>query len=330
MMNESATTQPLAKAEKELMENQAAESSLKHLISLDDLSATDVEEIFDISAELKHKMKRGDRPPRLKGHVLTQIFEKPSLRTRNSFEAAIIQLGGGGIFLTSEEAGLQGRETLADIARVLTSYSDAVVMRTFSQDLIRQFASFSSCPVINGLSDERHPCQALTDLFTLKEVFGELKGQRLVYIGDGNNVAKSLAIATSLMQLSMTLAAPPVYKLENSFLDELKQRFPTADISQVEDPEEAVKDADVVYTDVWASMGQESEADERQRIFAPYQVNSQLMASAPDKCLFMHDLPARRSMEVTDDVIDGPNSIAFQQAENRMHLAKGLLVWLLG
>ena len=311
------------------MQDQTRYSSLKHLTSLDDLSATDVEEILDIAAVLKRKMLQGDRPARLPGRVLTQVFEKPSLRTRNSFEAAMIQLGGGGIFLSVKEAGLQGRETLADVARVLTSYSDAVVLRTFSQDLIHRFAKFSSCPVINGLSDKRHPCQALTDLFTLKEVFGELNGQHLAYVGDGNNIARSLAVATSMMRLSMTCAAPAGYELKADFLADLKRRFPSAKISQVEDPHQAVKDADVVYTDVWASMGQESEADERQHVFAPYQVNSQLMASASEECLFMHDLPARRNMEVTNEVIDGPHSIAFQQAENRMHLAKGLLVWLM-
>ena len=303
---------------------------MKHLISLFDFTVDDIEEILNVSAELKAKLQQDDRPPVLQGRVLTQVFEKPSLRTRNSFEAAMIQLGGDGIFLSDKDAGLNGRETLGDIARVLSGYSDAIVMRTFSQERIAEFSQFSNCPVINGLSDDSHPCQALTDLLTIKEAFGELNGQRIVFIGDGNNVARSLAIAASLFKLPLTLASPPGYELDEEFLSELKQLVPTSDVTRVTDPIEAVKRADVIYTDVWTSMGQESEATERKKIFSSYQVNASLMAQAPASCRFMHDLPARRGMEVTDDVIDGPQSIAFQQAENRMHLAKGLLVWLLG
>ena len=302
---------------------------MRHLISLFESNAEEVQEILDISARLKTAFKQGQREPLLLGHVLTQVFEKPSLRTRNSFEAAMVHLGGQGIFLSAKDAGLQGRESLADVARVLSGYSDAIVLRTYSQKLITKFAMASSCPVVNGLSDDLHPCQALTDLLTIREVFGGLQGRRLVFVGDGNNVAVSLAIATALMQMPMTVAAPPRYQLSDDFILELKRRIPTADLTQLDDPAEAVKQADVVYTDVWASMGQESEADERKHAFADYQVNSALMDQTPSGCKFMHDLPARRGMEVTDDVIDGANSIAFLQAENRMHLAKGLLVWML-
>jgi len=257
------------------------------------------------------------------------VFEKPSLRTRASFEAAAMQLGGGSLFFSAADAGLNGRESLADIARVLSGYSDVVVLRTFSQQLIDDFAAVSSCPVINGLSDDRHPCQALTDILTMQEVFGELKGRRLVFVGDGNNVAASLALLCSMLGVSFTLACPEGYALDDALLTEFRSRHPVADITVSHDPTAAVSEADIVYTDVWASMGQETEADARKRDFAPFQVNAALMAHAPSHCRFMHDLPARRGLEVTDEVIDGPNSIAFQQAENRMHLAKGLLAWLL-
>jgi ornithine carbamoyltransferase len=213
---------------------------------------------------------------------------------------------------------------------VISSYSDVVVLRTFSQKLIEDFASYSRCPVINGLSDDYHPCQALTDMLTLLEVWGDVRGKRLVFIGDGNNVASSLAMITSMLNMSMTVCSPRDFELDEDLLQAIRLMYPACDITQTADPAVAVANADVVYTDVWASMGQENEADKRNRIFAPYQVNARLMAKAPAGCLFMHDLPARRGKEVTDDVIDGPHSIVFQQAENRMHLAKGLLVWLLG
>jgi len=304
--------------------------TVRHLRTLDDLSREDVNEIFERTAELKQRLGAGERPARLAGRMVVQLFEKPSLRTRVSFEAAMGQLGGSATFLSSKEAGLNGREALSDIARVLSSYADAVILRTYSQQLIDGFAVHSRCPVINALSDERHPCQALTDLFTLREVFGELTGRRLAYIGDGNNVARSLCVGAALVGMPLTVCAPPEYALNEEFLNALRVRVSTADITTTHDPAAAVKTADVVYTDVWASMGQESEAAARNTVFAPYQVNGALMAQAPAGCKFMHDMPARRGLEVTDEVMDGPNSIVFQQAENRLHLAKGLLVWLLG
>lgn len=300
---------------------------MKHLVSLTNLSVSEVQEIFALSTELKRKFLKGERPALLAGRVITQVFEKPSLRTRVSFEAAAQHLGGGSIFLTSQEAGLQGRESLADVARVLGSYSDAIVLRTFSQALIEEFARQASCPVINGLSDESHPCQALTDLFTMQEVFGDLSGRRLVYVGDGNNVASSLAILSSMLNVAMTVCAPDGYKLGEGFLKDLKRRVPAADVTVCTDARAAVKNADIVYTDVWTSMGQEQEAEKRQKVFADHQINEALMAAAPKHARFMHCLPAKRGMEVTDGVMDGPQSIVFQQAENRMHLAKGLLVW---
>jgi ornithine carbamoyltransferase len=306
------------------------ERSRRHLTTLFDITPEDADQILSISASLKERTKRGDRPALLQGRVLTLVFEKPSLRTRNSFEAAAIQLGAGSVFLTTQDAGLNGRESLSDVARVLSAYSDVLVMRTFSQNLIEEFARLSQCPVINGLSDDLHPCQALTDLFTIRETFGRLDGLRLAYIGDGNNVATSLAMACAYARMPVTFCSPASHQLSKSFLASVHDRVPEADFTLTDDPVAAVKNADIVYTDVWASMGQESQAEERRKIFAAYQVNAKLMAKAPKSARFMHDLPAKRGLEVTDDVMDGPQSIVFQQAENRMHLAKGLLVWLLG
>ncbi len=301
----------------------------RHLTSLDDLNPDELSAVLRTAADLKQKHQAGERAGLLPGRVLTQLFEKPSLRTRNSFEAAMVHLGGSGIFLTMKEAGLDGRESLSDVARVLSSYSDVITMRTFSQDLIEQFAGHSRCPVINALSDERHPCQAMTDLMTIQECAGTLRGIHLVFVGDGNNVARSLAQAAAMTGLKFTLAVPPGFELPEAFLDSLRQRYPDCCLRQTPDPKEAVATADFVYTDVWASMGQESEAEQRRRAFSGYQVSESLMRAAPPEARFMHDLPAKRGLEVTDAVMDGPQSIVFQQAENRMHLARGLLAWLL-
>jgi ornithine carbamoyltransferase len=302
---------------------------MKHLTSLLDLTSEELTAILDKAAELKAKFRNGDRPQLYPGRVLAQLFEKPSLRTRNSFEAAMIHLGGSGIFLTTAEAGLNGRESLPDVAKVLSSFSDIITMRTFSQKLIEDVARYSSCPVINGLSDERHPCQAMTDLLTIRETFGHLKDLHLVFVGDGNNVSMSLAIASAMTGMRLTLAAPKGFEFEASFLELMAEKFPAHRVTQSNDPKFAVKSADLVYTDVWASMGQEDDAERRKKAFANFQVNEALMAAAPKSAKFMHDLPAKRGLEVTDDVMDGNQSIVFQQAENRMHLAKGLFVWLL-
>lgn len=302
---------------------------MKHLTSLLDITSEELTAILDKAAELKARFRKGDRPQLYPGRVLAQLFEKPSLRTRNSFEAAMIHLGGSGIFLTTAEAGLNGRESLPDIAKVLSSFSDIITMRTFSQKLIEDVARYSSCPVINGLSDERHPCQALTDLLTIRETFGHLQDLHLVFVGDGNNVSMSLAIASAMTGMRLTLAAPKGFEFEASFLELLAEKFPAHRVTQTNDPKFAVKSADLVYTDVWASMGQEDDAERRKKAFANFQVNEDMMAIAPQSAKFMHDLPAKRGLEVTDAVMDGDRSIVFQQAENRMHLAKGLFVWLL-
>tara|TARA_B100000029_G_scaffold485208_1_gene538295 strand:- start:57 stop:983 length:927 start_codon:yes stop_codon:yes gene_type:complete len=302
---------------------------MRHLTSLLSVTSAEVVEILDLSTSLKELTAAGERRPILGGRVLTQVFEKPSLRTRASFDSAMAHLGGSSQFFSADDAGLGGRESLEDVARVISGYSDVLVLRTFSQRMIEQFAELASCPVVNALSDDRHPCQALTDLLTIREVFGELPGRRLVYVGDGNNVARSLAIACGKTGVSMTLAAPPGYEFDSDFLGVLDREVPGHGVTMESDPQVAVAEADVVYTDVWASMGQESEKSERELAFADYQVNTALMAKAPAGCRFMHDLPARRGLEVTDEVMDGVQSVVFRQAENRMHLAKGLLVWLL-
>ena len=302
---------------------------MRHLRTLLDLSADEVQEILSLAIELKQGLSRGERPGLFQNHSVTLLFEKPSLRTRNSFEVAAGQLGGQCWFYSADEAGMNGRETLEDIARVIGSYADVLAMRTFSQSLIDTFVQYADCHVINALSDERHPCQALTDALTMKELFGDITGRKLVYIGDGNNVAASLATVAAQCDFRLTLASPPGYSLPDTVRDSIVAQYPKAAIECVDDPRSAVVDADVIYTDVWASMGQESESDIRKKAFADYQVNAMLMQCAPSSCRFMHDLPARRGLEVTSEVIEGDQSAVFQQAENRMHLAKALLVWLI-
>jgi len=302
--------------------------AMKHLASIFDLTSDDVMDILETAEDLKEKHMSGNPDSPLKNHVATLVFEKPSLRTRLSFEAAMTHLGGSASFFSGQDAGLYGRESLPDIARVISGYSDVVVLRTFSHELITEFCEWSSCPVINGLSDEFHPCQALTDLFTIRESFGALTDEKLVFVGDGNNVCASLAVLTSMLGLPMTLACPAGYELSDDIVKQLKQTCPDSKFTQTNDPIEAVKDANIVYTDVWASMGQEEEEEKRKKDFAGFQVNAELLAHAPSDCRFMHDLPAKRGLEVTDEVMESRNSIVFQQAENRMHLAKGLLTWI--
>ena len=247
---------------------------MKHLTSLFDLTPDELNSILNRALELKQLFKRGQRPQLFPGRVLVQLFEKPSLRTRNSFEAAMIHLGGSGIFLTTAEAGLNGRESTADVARVISSFADLITMRTFSQQLIEDVAQHASCPVINGLSDERHPCQALTDLLTIREHLSSPNQRHLVFVGDGNNVAMSLAIAAAMTGMPMTLAGPEDFLFTPPFLQRLNARYPNHQVRCTSDPAAAVRSADIVYTDVWASMGQEDDAERRKVAFADFQVNS--------------------------------------------------------
>jgi ornithine carbamoyltransferase len=260
--------------------------------------------------------------------VLALLFEKQSLRTRVSFEAGIVHLGGGSLML-GDDAGFGKRESIADFARVLSEMVDVVVIRSKKHSTVEEFAEHASCAVINGLTDLAHPCQVLADLFTLQEHYGVLKGLRLAWVGDGNNVARSLVEGCGHLGVRLTVCTPPGYELDAEFVRDAKRTLPQFDLTTTHDPRAAVREAAAVYTDVWASMGQEAEREQRRRDFAAYQVNAKLMSDAPTDALFLHCLPAHRGEEVTDDVIDGPNSVVVAQATNRMHVQKGILVWLL-
>jgi len=301
---------------------------MKHLISIRDLDSGDIDRIFSITEDLKTKYEAGLREPILPGRVVALLFEKPSLRTRASFEAGMAHLGGTTLFL-GDESGFGKRESLEDFTRVLSQYVDVLVVRAKSHATVVEMAKFSSCPVINGLTDLSHPCQALADLYTLRELFGPLRGQKLAYVGDANNVARSLAWACARTGVALAIASPRGYEFSGDFVKEFEKDSPDAVLELTDDPAEAVRDAAAVYTDVWASMGQESEQQQRQRDFAKYQVTAALMAQAAEDAVFMHCLPARRGEEVTDEVIDGPASVVVHQAANRMHVQKGVLAWIL-
>jgi ornithine carbamoyltransferase len=301
---------------------------MKHLLTLWDLEADQLSHLLQEAIRLKAGVQRGERPPLLAGRVLGMVFEKASLRTRASFEAAMGQMGGTSIFLSSSDGSMGVRESVPDFARALSQYVDVVVLRTYKQATIEEFAAHSACPVINGLSDLDHPCQALADLMTMQEVFGEIKGRTLVFVGDGNNVARSLAIGCGKLGGRFVLASPEGYGFEESFLRAFRQSC-QGELIQNGDPRHAVGGADIIYTDVWTSMGQENEREVRLRSFAPFQVNAELLALAPAHARVMHCLPARRGEEVTEEVIEGERSIVFPQAANRMHAQKALLKWLL-
>ena len=302
---------------------------MRNLITLADLSSAEIERIFAISEDLKSKHAQGLREALLPGRVMALLFEKPSLRTRVSFEAGISHLGGTSLFL-GEEVGWGSRESIADFARVLSAYVDVIVVRSKSHRKVIELAQHSTCSVINGLTDYLHPCQALADLFTLRELVGSLRGQTLAYVGDGNNVARSLAIGCGKLGIRFVLAAPTEYQFDADFMAVLKRDVPKLKLTVTTDPRKAVADAVAVYTDVWTSMGQESETAARRTALADYQVNAEMLSHAPQGALFMHCLPARRGEEVTDEVIDGASSVVVEQAANRLHVQKGILAWLLG
>ena len=303
--------------------------SLRHLIVPEDLTAAEIEAVFAISRDLQEKFIAGRRDALLPGRVLALVFEKQSLRTRVSFQAAMTHLGGSSLFLGADTGFASSRESIADFGRVLSEYVDAIVCRSKAHETIVRLAEVSSVPVINGLSDEAHPCQALADVYTLRQEVGRVQGLTMAFIGDGNNVARSLAVVCGLLGMRFVLAAPEKYQFDASFRRHLQAILPEADISETTDPVAAVRGAAVVYTDVWTSMGQEAERQERLKAFAPYQVNAALMAHCPSG-LFMHCLPAHRGEEVTDEVIDSERSVVVTQAANRMHVQKGLIAWLLG
>jgi len=304
----------------------------KDFISIHDLKFAEIEEIMVLTTDLKQKQKNNEKHEYLWAKSMAMIFEKPSTRTRVSFEIGMWQLGGLAINLDQEAIGLGERESVADVARTLSRFADAILIRTFSHDKVIELAKYSDQPVINALSDRLHPCQAMADVFTIQEKKGSLKGLKLAYIGDGNNVCHSLMFAAAKLGINMVIACPKGYEPNEEFV---KLAFADAKVTGVEidilnDPVVAAKDADVIYTDVWASMGQEKQAKKRQKIFSKFQVNSKLMDLAKADCIFMHCLPAHRGDEVTADVIDGPQSVVFDQAENRLHVQKAILTLLLG
>jgi ornithine carbamoyltransferase len=302
---------------------------MRHLIVPEDLTAHEIESVFAVSRDLEEKYDAGRRDALLPGRVMALVFEKPSLRTRVSFEAAMVHLGGSSLFLGDDAGFSSSRESIADFGRVLSEYVDVIVCRSKSHASIEQLAAAACVPVINGLSDSCHPCQALADIYTLKRHVGRVAGHTLAFVGDGNNVARSLAVLCGLLGMRFVLAAPRAYQFDDAFRRHLKSILPEAEIEETTDPVAAVTGASVVYTDVWTSMGQEKERQQRQADLRPYQVNEALMQHCPD-ALFMHCLPARRGEEVTDGVIDGPQSVVVEEAANRMHVQKGLLAWLLG
>lgn len=301
---------------------------VRHFVDLFDLGSDEARTLLRHAAHLKALFSRGVRVPYLPGRTLGMIFEKPSLRTRVSFQAAITQLGGASVFLRDKDVGMGSRETTADFARVLSQYVDALAVRTYAHATVEELARHSSVPVVNALSDDAHPCQAMADLMTIQESLGRLEGLNLVFVGDGNNVARSLALASALVGVQFVLAAPPGYEFPEAFRSAFRQKFPHVPLVVDHDPSNALIGADIVYTDVWASMGQEHEAEERRRTFAPFQVNDRLMGKARPDAIFLHCLPAHRGEEVSSDVLEGPQSRVILQASNRLHLQKALLLWL--
>lgn len=297
-----------------------------HLLDVDDLSAAALRRVLDLAADWKRAP--GKIPPLLAGQAVAAVFEKPSARTRVSFEVAVTTLGGHCVTLRGDELGLGRRESVADVARTLSAYCSMVGARVYDHGVLEEMARVGGVPVLNLLSDRAHPGQAVGDLLTIEERVGALEGRRLVFVGDGNNVAASLTLAAALTGLEMVVSSPPGYELDDALIDRARNLGGTVDL--VADPFEAVAGADVVYTDVWSSMGQEDEVDARLVAFAPYQVNGPLLEAAGPGAVFLHCLPARRGEEVTDEVIEGPASAVWQQAENRMHSYRALLAELAG
>jgi ornithine carbamoyltransferase len=306
---------------------------VNHFLSLADLTPDELRALLKLAVELKEEWRDGGNRPLLKGKTLGLVFQKPSLRTRVSFEMGMIHLGGQALYLSPLEIKLGERESVPDVARVLSRYVDGIMARVFAHDDVLTLAEYSRVPVINGLSDYNHPCQGLADFLTIVENKGwDLTKRKLAYIGDGNNVATSLLFGAALLGMNFAIAGPKGYKLPADVWT-LGQKFAAVSGSELQitdDPQEAVAGADVIYTDVWTSMGQEEEAQERARIFKPYQVNEALIAKANSDVIAMHCLPAHRGQEITDAVCDGPHSALWDQAENRMHAQKAILVKLLG
>ncbi len=305
---------------------------MKDFIAIADFSALEIQSMLDLAEKLKKDYFESGNPPLLKGKVLAMIFQKPSLRTRVSFDMAMRHLGGDALYLSPAEIGLGKREAIADIARVLSGYVHAIMARVFEHDHVVQLATWSSVPVINGLSDYNHPCQGMADALTIQEKFGRLKGLNVSFVGDGNNVAVSLMHICALLGANFTIASPIGYEIKPIAV-ELGKRLAGQSGSRIEllnDPHQAVRGAQVIYTDTWTSMGQEEETRIREQVFPPYQVNETLVGEADHDVIVMHCLPAHRGQEITDEVADGPHSALFPQAHNRLHAQKAILARLLG
>jgi len=303
---------------------------MKDFISMADADRLFIENILSLSAFLKEKNKRGELYRPLEGFKAALIFEKPSTRTRVSFEVGVYELGGHGVYMDTQGSQLGRGEPIKDTARVLSRYVDLVVIRTFAQKRVEELARYSTVPVINALTDEEHPCQVLADLFTIWEYKGRLQGLKVAFVGDGNNMANSWLIAAAIMGMEIAVATPKGYEPLPEYVEKAREiaKKSGAKIVITNDPEEAVRGADVVYTDVWASMGQEEEAEERKKLFAPYQVNSELVRLAKEDFIFMHCLPAHRGEEVSEEILEGERSVVWEQAENRLHTQKALILKL--
>ena len=305
---------------------------MRDLLCIADLSTEEIWRILHTAREIKRERQAGGNKPILAGKYLAMIFEKPSLRTRVSFDVGMAQLGGHAVYLSPSEIGLGQRESIADVARVLSGYVDAIQARVFAHRNIQELAFYARVPVINGLSDFCHPCQALGDVLTLWEMRGEVCGQKLAFVGDGHNMANSLLFIGGKLGIHTAVATPVDYEPHPAVIRLAREfaRESGADITITNDPVKAAQDADVVYTDVWTSMGQEAEREQRSSRFADFKVNAELMSIARPEALFMHCLPAHRGQEVTDQVIESPYSAVFGQAENRLHAQKGILALLVG
>jgi ornithine carbamoyltransferase len=303
----------------------------RHFIALSQYSTEDLSHILDVAKRLKSQLKTtGKNDPLLAGKTLAMIFEKPSLRTRASFAVAMTQLGGNGLLLRDEEVGLGKREAVQDVARVLSSMCDGIMARTFSHDNVKLLAQHATVPVINALTDYSHPCQAMADIMTIQENFGSLEGRTMAYVGDGNNVARSLSVACGKFGMRFILASPVNYALPEDDMSRIMSQVPQMDFETTQDPYEAVREADVIYTDTWVSMGQEEEKALRVREFAGYCIDEKLLAAAPKHTIVLHCLPAYRGLEISEGVLEGPQSRVFPQAENRLHFQKGLVAVLMG
>jgi ornithine carbamoyltransferase len=304
---------------------------MRHFIDLTEWSTTDLHDLLRLAVELKRNHKAGNDQARLRGKVLGMIFQKPSLRTRVSFEVGMLQLGGHAIYLSPNEIGLGKRESIPDVARVLSGYVDGIMARVFEHAHLLELAQWSKVPVINGLSDDSHPCQAMADILTIYEHFGKTEGLKWAYIGDGNNVAASSLVAAANFGMDFVTATPNEYRIPQASIDIAQPLVMRNEIefTQVESPEEAARGADILYTDTWISMGQEAEAAEREAIFADYQINEKLLQVANPGAIVLHCLPAHRGQEITNEVADGAQSKIFEQAENRLHAQKAIMVKLM-